>query len=561
MIFESPWPKVDLPECSVWEKVWSNPRNKSDKDVAVIDGPTGRTLTRGQLRELSQRTAHGFRRTGLKPGSVVLLFSPNTFYYHMIVLATQCAGVVFSGANAAYVPDEFAHQVEDSGAQLLLVHPSCLGVALAATKELGWSEKRQVENIILAVRKDEAQGADERFLTLDSIIDDELLQPHKITSPKTTVAYLGYSSGTSGKAKGVRTSAYNMTSVLSMLEPLNRDITDKDVSMVVLPLNHIYGLTKLLHWPVLIGTPVVVMPKYELKQLCHLLEKYRATILMLVPPIALHMARDPLATKYDLSNLRLVISGAAPLGPELEKELANRLPGCDVIQAYGLTESSPTTHVALSPYNKRGSIGPNLPMLRGRIVDVETNKDLGPNQSGELLLSAPSIMLGYHNKPEATAETLVTDEKGDIWLRTGDIGHYDDDGCCFITDRLKSLIKVKGLQVAPADLEASLLTSPLVEDVAVTGVYAEEEVTEFPRAFIVPVDKNCLRPGRQSDQLAQQLRKFIEGKHAHYKWIRGGFVFIEAVPKSPSGKILRRLMGDVKGHLVQPYPAKIKAKL
>ncbi|GAA5881995.1 hypothetical protein JCM16303_003499 [Sporobolomyces ruberrimus] len=560
MIYESPWPKVELPECSVWDKVWSNPRNKAEKDLAVIDGPSGRTLTRGQLRELAQRTAQGFRRS-LNPGSVVLLFSPNSFYYHAIVLATQCGGLVFSGANAAYTPTEFAHQVQDSGAELLLVHPQNLGVALAATKDLGWSEKRQVEKIILAVRKDEALGADERFLTLDSLIDDKPLEAHRIASPKTTVAYLGYSSGTSGKAKGVRTSAYNMTSVLSMLAPLNRDLTDKDVSLAVLPLNHIYGLTKLLHWPVMMGTPVLVMPKYELKQLCQLVERHKVTILMLVPPIALALARDPIARKHDLGSLRLVISGAAPLGPELENELAGRIPKCDVIQAYGLTESSPTTHVCLKPYSRRGSIGPNLPMLRSRIVDPETNEDLGPNKSGELLLCAPSIMLGYHNKPEATAETLVKDENGDIWLKTGDIAHYDDDGCCYITDRIKDLIKVKGLQLAPAEMEESLRTSPLVADAGVTSIYDDNEATEYPRAYVVPNDKECLVPGPKATKFAHDLRAFVESKHASFKWIRGNFVIVDQIPKSPSGKILRRLLKDTKGNFVKVYEERIRAKL
>ncbi|GAA6060060.1 hypothetical protein JCM10212_003021 [Sporobolomyces blumeae] len=540
MIFESPWPKVALVEQSVWDKVWSNPRNKSDSDIAVIDGPSGRKLTRGQLRELAQRTAYGFRNQArLAPGSVVLLFSPNSYYYHMIVLATQCAGVVFSGANAAYLPAEFAHQVEDSGAQLLLVHPALLPVALAATESLGWSKERQTRQIILSVRKDEAGGADERFLTLDALISDKLLEPHRIATPKETVAYLGYSSGTSGKAKGVRTSAWNMTSVLTMLEPLNRDITDKDISLAVLPLNHIYGLTKLLHWPVLMGTPVLVMPKFELKQLCHLVEKYRATILMLVPPIALALARDPTPQKYDLSSLRLIISGAAPLGAELEKELANRLPKCDVIQAYGLTESSPTTHVALYPHNKRGSIGPNLPMLRTRIVDPETNKDLGTNKPGELLISAPSIMLGYHNRPDATAETLVKDDKGDIWLRTGDIGYVDDDGAHFITDRLKELIKVKGFQCAPAELEATLLECPLVADCCVIGVYDDAQATEFPRAYLVLSDA-----GKKDKDHVQSINKWFDSRVAHYKRLKGGIRIIDTVPKSPSGKILRRVIRD-----------------
>ncbi|GAA5951876.1 hypothetical protein JCM21900_004172 [Sporobolomyces salmonicolor] len=554
MIFESPWPKVELPECSVWEKVWSNPRKRSDDEVAVVDGPTGRTLSRGQLRNLSQRTAHGFRHAArLDPGDVVLLFSPNSFYYHMIVLATQCAGCVFSGANAAYTTSELAHQVGDSEAKLLLVHPSILEVALSATKALGWSEKRQQERIILAVRKDEAAPADARFLTLDYLISDRSLEPHVIAKPRETVAYLGYSSGTSGRAKGVMTSVYNMTSVLSMLAPL--EVHEGDVSLVVLPLNHIYGLTKLLHWPVLVGTPVVIMPKFDISSLCALVEKYRCTICMLVPPIALALARDPVVTKYNLKSLRLVISGAAPLGPELEKELAKRLEGCNVIQAYGLTESSPTTHVAVVP--KRGSIGPNLPMLRSRIVDPETGEDLGVGQPGELLLNAPSIMLGYHRRPDATAETLVKDPNGDTWLRTGDIVYVDEEGYHYVTDRLKELIKVKGFQVAPAELEASLLECPLVSDCAVIGIWSESSQTEYPRAYIV-----LSSVGKKEQDPAQAIHAWMKGKVAHYKQLKGGIKFVESVPKSPSGKLLRRLLRDqAKQELAQEEASKTKAKL
>ncbi|GAA5896810.1 hypothetical protein JCM5296_002563 [Sporobolomyces johnsonii] len=554
MIFESPWPKVELPECSVWEKVWSNPRKRLDDEVAVVDGPTGRTLSRGQLRNLSQRTAHGFRHAArLDPGDVVLLFSPNSFYYHMIVLATQCAGCVFSGANAAYTTSELAHQVEDSEAKLLLVHPSILEVALSATKALGWSEKRQQERIILAVRKDEAAPADERFLTLDYLISDRSLEPHRITKPRETVAYLGYSSGTSGRAKGVMTSAYNMTSVLSMLAPL--EVYEGDVSLVVLPLNHIYGLTKLLHWPVLVGTPVVIMPKFDISSLCALVEKYRCTICMLVPPIALALARDPVVDKYNLKSLRLVISGAAPLGPELEKELAKRLEGCNVIQAYGLTESSPTTHVAVVP--KRGSIGPNLPMLRSRIVDPETGEDLGVGQPGEMLLNAPSIMLGYHRRPDATAETLVKDSNGDVWLRTGDIVYVDDEGYHYVTDRLKELIKVKGFQVAPAELEATLLECPLVSDCAVIGIWSEASQTEYPRAYIV-----LSSAGKKERDAAAAIHAWMKGKVAHYKQLKGGIKLVEAVPKSPSGKLLRRLLRDqTKQELAQEAASKPKAKL
>ncbi|GAA5916694.1 hypothetical protein JCM6882_002270, partial [Rhodosporidiobolus microsporus] len=514
-VYTSPWPEVDLPECSVWEKVWSNPKGESDSAVAIIDGMTGRKMSRIELRTLAQRLAHGLRNVAsLSPGDVVCLFSPNSFYYHAFVLATQCAGVVFSGANAAYTPSELKHQLEDSAAKLFLVHPSILEVALEATSSLGWSSQQQQQRIILAVKKDEAGPAAARFRCLDSLISDQLLEPHKVKDPKNTVAYLGYSSGTSGKAKGVRTSAYNMTSVLTMLDPLK--LYDGDVLVALLPLNHIYGLTKLLHWPILHGKPVVIPPKFEINSLCSLIQQYRITVLLLVPPIALQLARSPETGKYDLSSLRLVLSGAAPLGPELEKDLAEKLPGCTVCQGYGLTETSPTTHVGINA--PRGSIGPMLPMMQARFVDPESGKDVPRGKAGELWMAGPNVMLGYLNRPEANAETLVEDPQypGTTWLRTGDIGYVDGKDNFYISDRLKELIKVKGFQVPPAELEAALLDCPCVADCAVIGVWNEDEATEYPRGYVVLSDF-----GKKQPSPATAIHAWTKGKVAHYKQLKG----------------------------------------
>ncbi|TNY20897.1 AMP binding protein [Rhodotorula diobovata] len=536
MIYESPHPPVDLPLCSVWDKVWQNPTGASDSKDAVIDGPTGRKLSRGELRSYAQRFAQGLRTTAsLSQGDVVCLVSPNSLYYHLIVLGSQCAGVVFSGANASYTPTELAHQLADSSAKLVLAHPQVLDTVLAATKSLGWSTSDQQRRIILAVRSDEAGPAAAKHKTLDYLLADKEMEPVKVQDPKNTVAYLGYSSGTSGKAKGVRTSAYNMTSVLSILAPLKT--YENDVQLAVLPLNHIYGLTKLVHWPVLFANPVVVMPKFELKPLCSYIERYRGTFLMLVPPIALQLARDPIVDKFDVSSLRMIISGAAPLGPELEQELATRLPKATVLQAYGLTESSPTTHVGMNP--KRGSIGPLLPMMRGRIVDPETNKDVKQGESGEMLLAGPNIMLGYLNRPEANAETLVKDAEGTTWLKTGDIARVDEEGLFYITDRLKELIKVKGFQVPPAELEAVLLECPYVADCAVIGIWNDEQQTEYPRAYIVLSAR-----GKAESDPSATIQKWMAGKVAHYKQLKGGIELVDSVPKSPSGKLLRRILRE-----------------
>ncbi|SCZ98633.1 BZ3500_MvSof-1268-A1-R1_Chr3-1g05514 [Microbotryum saponariae] len=581
MIHTSPHPPVELPVCSVWDKVWSNPAGLADSEVAVIDGPSGRTHTRGDLKKKSQQLAYGYRQLGLTPGQVVCIFSPNSFYYHMIVLAAQCAGCVLSGANAAYTSQEMAHQLSDSSTELLMCHPSNLDVALKATKAVGWSEHKQKERIVLAVMTDEAGPAgnseprimvalhplsdlstlifSSTFLCTayksisDLVKSKHELTPFRVEDPKSTVAYLGYSSGTSGKAKGVRTSHYNMTSVLSILKPFV--VTKDDVHLAVLPLNHIYGLTKLLHWPLITGSKVVVMPKFDLEPFCAIVQKYKCSVCMLVPPIALLLAREPIVDSYDFSSMRLIVSGAAPLSGELAEEVSKQL-GAAVCQAYGLTETSPTTHYCPIETPTPGSIGPLLPMMRGRIVDPETGRDVEPGEQGEMWLQGPNVMLGYLNRPEANAETLVEDAHG-RWLKTGDIAWVDQKGYYFITDRLKELIKYKGFQVAPAELEGTCLECPYVADVAVIGVWDDDQASELPRAYVV-----LSAEGKKQSDGAKAVREWVDQRVSAHKKLRGGVKIVDMVPKSPSGKLLRRILREeAKAEAAQAKAAKQKAKL
>ncbi|GAA5910716.1 hypothetical protein JCM6882_002059 [Rhodosporidiobolus microsporus] len=537
-VYTSPWPDVTLPECSVWEMAWSNPKKKSDSAPAIIDGLTGKAMSRFEVRNLAQQLAHGFRhKAHLSPGDVICLFSPNMLLYPSVVLASQCAGLVFSGANAAYTPSELAHQLEDSGMKLFLVHPAILSVALAATSSLGWTSQEQQQRIILAVRQNDAPNAPSGFRTLDSLISGQLLEPHKVKDPKKDVAFVGYSSGTSGKAKGVKSSAYNMTSLLPMTEPLK--LQDTDAVLAFLPFNHIYGLACILITALYHGAPLVSLPNYTLQSVCNAVQQYRATILPLVPPIALQLARSPEVKKYDLSSLRLISSGAAPLGPELENELANVFSKCVVYQGFGLTETTGTTHMGFDA--PRGSIGPLIPRMKARLIDPDSGADVPRGQPGELWLAGPNIMLGYHNRPEANAETLVEDPQypGTTWLRTGDIGYIDEKDNFYISDRLKELIKVKGFQVPPAELEGTLLDCPCVSDCAVIGVWNEDEATEYPRGYVVLSDE-----GKKQFDPAEAIQAWTKGKVAHYKQLKGGIKVVDLIPKSPSGKILRRVLRD-----------------
>jgi acyl-CoA synthetase (AMP-forming)/AMP-acid ligase II len=282
------------------------------------------------------------------------------------------------------------------------------------------------------------------------------------------------------------------------------------------------------------GGTLVTMPRFDMMDFLGLIQKHRVTILPLVPPIVLGLVKHPAVAQFDLGSVRLVFSGAAPLGEEIARTLAGRL-GCPVVQGYGMTEASPVTH--LSPTrnapSKPGSIGQAVPATEVKIVDVVSRAELGPRQEGELLIRGPQIMKGYLNRPQDTADSI--DPEG--WYHTGDVGYVDDEGWFYIVDRTKELIKYKGLQVAPAELEALLQTHPAVLDAAVVRK-ADEEAGEVPKAFIVLKADDASRA-----TTPEALMAWIASRVAPHKRIRD-VEFIDQIPKSLSGKILRRVLID-----------------
>jgi acyl-CoA synthetase (AMP-forming)/AMP-acid ligase II len=275
------------------------------------------------------------------------------------------------------------------------------------------------------------------------------------------------------------------------------------------------------------GATVVTLPRFDFEQALRVMQDYRVTVAPLVPPIILGLSKSPAVEAFDLSALRMIFSGAAPLGEGLARECAARL-GCEVVQGYGMTETSPATHIATPAHNKPGSVGLCVPNEEVRLVSVETGEDVGPNERGELLVRGPQVMKGYLNRPDATAETI--DAEG--WLHTGDVAYADEDGYFYIVDRAKELIKYKAFQVAPAELEAVLLAHPSIADAAVIPS-PDEEAGEVPKAFVVVREGHGLTEG--------EVVGFVASRVAPYKKVRR-VEFVEQIPKSPSGKILRRLL-------------------
>jgi acyl-CoA synthetase (AMP-forming)/AMP-acid ligase II len=520
MIFRSPYPEIELPALSLTPFVLSGALARGDKP-ALIDAASGRTITYRQLFESVHRVAAGLSARGLSKGDVFAIYSPNLPEYAVAFHAVSLIGGTLTTLNPLYNVEEAAHQLKDANAKYLLTVPALLDKATAAAAHAN------VEEIFVF---GDAEGATP-FAALYATKGASEGQgvPHAEIDPHADVVVLPYSSGTTGLPKGVMLTHENLIANTLQVQACEL-IKESDTLVCVLPLFHIYGMVVIMNVGLYVGAQIVVMPRFDLASFLKNLQDYGVTLAHVVPPIMLALAQHPSVDNYDLSKLRTLFSGAAPLSEKLARACSERL-NCSIRQGYGMTETSPAIHLtpARFDWSKYGSIGQCVPNTECKIVDVETGEPRGYGQEGEICMRGPQMMKGYLNRPDATAATIDVDG----WLHTGDIGYCDDEGHFFIVDRLKELIKYKGMQVAPAELEALLLTHPQVADAAVVPV-ADEEAGELPKAFVVR------QPG--ADALTdEELMAFVAGRVAPYKKIRR-LEFIEQIPKSASGKILRRLL-------------------
>ncbi len=511
MIFHAPYPDVAIPDVSLTDFIFQ-PANGIQDKPALIDGPTGREWTYAQLEDAVRRTAASLAKKGFRKGDVFGIFSTNCPEYAVAFHAVAMLGGINTTLNPLYTAEEAAHQLQD-----------------AADKGREAARHAKIEELFVF-------GEDDGATPFDSLLESDGDAPRVEIDPREDLVALPYSSGTTGLPKGVMLTHRNLIANLRQMDGLDYFCQD-DILLCVLPLFHIYGLVVVLNMGLHLGATIVTMPRFDLEQFLGLIEKYRVTLSHIVPPIVLQLARNPLVETCDLSSLKMIFSGAAPLGPELSRECMQRI-GCSIRQGYGMTETSPVTHS--SPADpakmKLGSVGPPAPNTECKLVDPGTGAELGPNQEGEVWVRGPQIMQGYLNNAEATERTIDADR----WLHTGDIGYADEDGHFFIVDRVKELIKYKGFQVAPAELEAILLTHPAVSDAAVIPC-ADDEAGEVPKAFVV----------KKGDTTAAAIMEFVEDRVAPHKRLR--FVeFIDQIPKSAAGKILRRV-------LVQKERAKAKS--
>ena len=517
MIFNSPHPDVTIPDVSVPKFVLRHAKRLADKP-AIIEAATGRTLTYAQLEEAIRKVAAGLAARGFVKGDVLAIYSPNVPEYAVVLLAAGMLGGICTTANPLYTAGELAKQLKDSAARFLFT------VALFLDKAKEAASGSSVEEVFVI---GDAQGA----TPLSALMQAGGNPPDVTIDPAEDLVVLPYSSGTTGFPKGVMLTHHNIVTNLRQCEGMEsfECFEEPDIVLGVLPFFHIYGMVVVLQLALAKGATLITMPRFDMEEFLGAVQKYKITIAPLVPPIVLGLAKHPVVDNYDLSSLRFVMSGAAPLSDALAQEAGKRI-GCKLAQGYGMTEASPVTHLTPTtfPNYKVGSLGMPVPNTEVMIVDTESGKPLNQGESGEIWIRGPQIMKGYLGRPDATAESI--DAKG--WYRTGDIGYVDDDGYFFAVDRLKELIKYKGMQVAPAELEALLLTHPAIADAAVIPV-SDLEAGELPKAYVV------LRADQQLD--ADSLMEFVSGQVAPHKRIRL-VEFAKQIPKSASGKILRRVL-------------------
>jgi len=510
MIFRSPYPDVAIPDMPLTPFVLRHAESQSSKP-ALIDASTGRALTYGALASEVRSVAAGLQERGFHKGDVFGIYAPNCIEYAVALLAVASIGGIATTVNHLATAEELARQLADAGATRLLTVPDLFDRAWAATAST-------------AVREfyvtGEADGA-----TPFAELGRAGGSPEEVLCAPDDVVLLPYSSGTTGLPKGVMITHGAWVANLCQGNVPHR-VTPDDVVFCLPPFFHMYGahiLAKVLQG----GGTLLLTPRFDLTTFLASVERERVTRAYLAPPVVLALVNDPNVEQYDLSSLTCILSGGAPLGEDLGRRCQERL-DCATDQGYGLTEMSPVTHIIpLTGWPaKPGSIGPCLPNTECRVVDIETGADLGPCERGELWIRGPQMMKGYLNRPEATAAMITPDG----WLRTGDVAYADEDGDFYIVDRLKELIKYKAYQVAPAELEAVLLSHPAVADAAVVPS-PDDEAGEVPKAFVVLA----------SEATADELMAFVAARVAPYKKVRR-VEFVELIPKSPSGKILRRIL-------------------
>ncbi|KAI9038779.1 acyl--CoA ligase [Aspergillus affinis] len=547
MPFKSRW-HLDIPDTHLASLLFtspSHPLSKTHRCFSEAARSETHYFTTHDYRLWSQRFAAGLRKSGLQTGDRVVLFSGNDLFFPVVFMGIIMAGGIFSGANPTYVARELAYQLQDSGATYLICAEGSLDTGIEAARLAGMSRDRVFvfDNAVFDGQGKGQQGCRYWGELIASVDEGSKFAWDDLSTPEAagrTLA-LNYSSGTTGRPKGVEITHRNYVAnmlqynYLFYLDPEWRIKQERARWLCFLPMYHAMAQNIFIAAALSRGVPVYIMPRFDFVKMLEYTEKFRISDLILVPPVVVAIAKHPLVKsgKYDLSSVEKVSSGAAPLGREVCEEVeALWEPGrINIKQGWGMTETT-CSLLGWHPMEQShtASVGELNANCEAKIMADDGVTELGRNQRGELWVRGQNVMKGYWRNPEATRETKTPDG----WLKTGDIAFVNDEGKFHVVDRKKELIKVKGNQVAPAELEALLLEHPAVADAAVIGVPVNGD--ERPRAYI------ALKPEQSATEA--DIVEFMSGKVSVIKRITGGVVFVDAIPKNPSGKILRKQLRE-----------------
>ncbi len=505
-LFNSPWFSIEpYPELSLPD--FLAPAADRYAERTALISFDGQTYSFAHTWESCRRLGRFLQDAGISKGDRVAIFSANSPEYFVTFFGILCAGATVTTLNPLYKERELLHQLEDCSATAIF--------AMGALSPIVESVRAHLPSLKHAFIIEDVWK-----IAADAPPD---LGPVSINA-REDIAALPYSSGTTGLPKGVMLTHYNLVS--NVRQTLTTGISSGyGTYLDFLPFFHIYGMVVLMACGFAAGLPQVIMPRFDPALCLDLIQRYKVTNLFAVPPALLALSHFPDTAKYDTSSLSMIMSGAAPLPAEVARAAAKAL-DTTVLQGYGMTETSPVTNVNPVTRIKDSTVGPPVADTVQKVVSLDDGRDLGVGEVGELLTFGPQVMKGYWNAPEATAETLP----GGGWIRTGDIVSVDQEGYVTILDRKKEMIKYKGYQIAPAELEALLLEHPAVMDSAVIPK-RDDESGEIPKAFVL------LREGHETS--VEDLMRFVEQRVAPYKKVRE-IEFVEAIPKTASGKILRR---------------------
>lgn len=555
MPYSSPFTPLDIPKCNILSYLFPPGKKVSEKPLWIDAANPSHSLSPAQMLSWVKRFAVGLDRLGVQQQEAIMVFTPNHLYVPMAYLGAAGSKRFFTGANPIYTVHEVAHQIKAINAAVVLIHPTLLETGISAAKQANLSLDRlfifsdsecPTTNGIKDWRSFVASESEANSWAWDPLEGDKALK---------TVAAINFSSGTTGLPKGVCITHRNLIAnsaqtIFNKYE--GTQFSEKDPGperwLAFLPLYHAYSQLWTINIACRLQVPVYVMARFVYEDFLNYIQKYKITTLQSVPPVLVMMSKRPETAKYDISSLRQILCGAAPLSSDLQNDIMKRF-NVVVVQGWGMTET--TCAGIMMPgmiKDLTGCIGHLLPNTEAKLIDEDGKEVTVEDTPGELWLRGPQMLLEYWKNPQATSESKTPDQ----WFKTGDVAVRKGDRW-WIVDRKKELIKVNGLQVAPAELEAVLLEHEDVADAAAVGIVVHGE--ELPRAYVV------LQAGAKGKTTEDDIKTFVASKVARHKRLAGGVSFIDEVPKLASGKIVRKLMKEWAKRDAKEVEATIKARL